>query len=341
MAKENLKNSQRNMKIWYDKKAKTRKFQVGDQVLVLFPIIQNPLQARFHGPYTILSKVNDLNYIIETPDRRKPRQLCHVNMLKPYFDKKIVAYNKEEPPPPPSNQVDTKEDVVKIEDIPCKLSNSDVINNLDAKLSSLTPSQRTQIKSLIHKYIDIFPDVPRRTNIAIHDVDVGDSKPIKQHPYRMSPEKTLLAEKEVEYMLENDIIQSSNSNWSSPCILVLKPDGSVRFCTDYRKVNNVTKTDAYPIPRIDDCIDKIAKSNFLTKIDLVKGYWCVPLSDRAREISAFVTPSGLYEYKVLPFGMKNAPATFQRMMNGVVKPLPNTDVYIDDLITGVPMAEQV
>ena len=190
------------------------------------------------------------------------------------------------------------------------------------------------MKELILKYSNLFPDVPKRTTIASHDVDVGDAQPIKQHPYRINSEKCKLVDQEIVYMLENNIIQPSTSNWSSPCITVPKPDGSIRFCTDYRKVNAVTKTDAYPIPRVDDCIDRVGKAKFLTKLDLLKGYWCVPLSDRGREISAFVTPSGLYEYNVMPFGMKNAPATFQRMIHSVIQGLENTEAYIDDLVTG-------
>ena len=85
-------------------------------------------------------------------------------------------------------------------------------------------------------------------------------------------QKAKLVEREIEYMLENEIIQPSSLNWSSPCVMVPKPDGSIRFCTDYRKVNKVTKTDAYPIPRVDDCIDKVGKARYLTKIDLLKGY---------------------------------------------------------------------
>ena len=101
-----------------------------------------------------------------------------------------------------------------------------------------------------------------------------------------------------------------------------------------RKVNTVTKTDVFPIPRLDDCIDRVGHCKFLTKVDLLKGYWCVPLTDRARELSAFATPRGLYEYNVLPFGMKNAPATFQRMIYSVLQGLPNTNAYIDDIVTG-------
>ena len=122
-------------------------------------------------------------------------------------------------------------------------------------------------------------------------------------------------------MLENNIIEPSKNEWSSPCILVPKPDGSFRFVTDFRKVNQCTKTDSYPFPRIhgiDDCIDKIGNAKFFSKFELLKGYWQVPLTDRAKEISAFCTPDALYQYRVMPFGMKNALATFQRMVNHIV-----------------------
>ena len=117
--------------------------------------------------------------------------------------------------------------------------------------------------------------------------------------------------KEVEYMLANDIIEPSKSKWSSLCVLVLKADRSYRFCADFCKVNLITKTDSYPIPRVEDCIDKISNAEFVSKYDLLKGYWQVPLTPQAKEITAFVTPTGFFQYKVMPFGLKNAPATFQ------------------------------
>jgi hypothetical protein len=104
------------------------------------------------------------------------------------------------------------------------------------------------------------------------------------------------------------------------------------MCTDYRKVNTVTKTDTFPIPRMDDCIDKVGNAKFVTKFDLLKGFWQIPLTDRAKEISAFVTPDGLYQYKVMPFGMKNSPATFQRLINNVTAGLHGCEAYIDDVI---------
>ena len=138
--------------------------------------------------------------------------------------------------------------------------------------------------------------------------------------------------KEVQYMLDNNIIEPSQSNWSSPCVIVPKPDGSIRFCTDFRKVNSITKTDSFPIPRMEDCIDRIGKAKFITKCDLLKGYWCVPMSQRAKEISAFVTPDSLYQYKVMPYGMKNSQATFQRMMNNCLRDLPGVEIYVDDIV---------
>ena len=97
-------------------------------------------------------------------------------------------------------------------------------------------------------------------------------------------------------------------------------------------MNNVTKPDSFPLPRMEDCIDQVGSAKFVSKFDLLKGYWQVPLSARAREIAAFITPNGLYSYKVMPFGLRNAPATFQRLMNRVVWDMPGCAVYLDDVV---------
>ena len=121
-------------------------------------------------------------------------------------------------------------------------------------------------------------------------------------------------------------------SWSLPCALVPKSDGTYRFCTNFHKVNSVTKSDSYPIPRVEDCIDYTESSKYVTKFDLLNGYWQVPLSNTAKEISALVTPDGFFQYKVMPFGMKNAPATFQRMINKIIAGLEGCQGYIDDVI---------
>ena len=137
---------------------------------------------------------------------------------------------------------------------------------------------------------------------------------------------------EIDYLLKNDFIEPSQSNWSSPCILVPKADGTCHMCTDYQKVNNVTKSNTFPIPCMDDCIDRIGNAKYVTNFDLLKGFWQVPLTDCAKEVSAFVMPNGLYQYKVMPFGKKNSPAMFQRLANSIVSDLENCEAYIDYII---------
>ena len=149
----------------------------------------------------------------------------------------------------------------------------------------------------------------------------------------MNPVKLQYLREKIQYLLDNDFIEPSQSDWSSPCILVPKSDGTFRMCTDYyRRVNSVTKTDSFPVPRMDDCIDNISQAKYVIKFDLLKGFWQIPLTDRAKEISAFVTPYGLYQYKVMPFGMKHSPATFKRLINMIITGLDNCKTYIDDAI---------
>ena len=345
IARDNLKDSQDKMKQWYDKNVRNRVFEKGDKVLVLFPIPGHPLQARYSGPYEVESKVSDLNYVVKTPGRRKQRQLCHINMLKKYVVRGETSTSKSIAITVSDQDGD---DVIKEEisessenhktgdNLPTgcspKLTNSEVIANLDTKLGHLDKSKQVELTNLIHKFDNLFSDVPTKTNVVYHDIDVDGATPIKQHPYRLNPEKAKILKQEVDYMLQNDIIEPSHSDWSSPCVMVPKPDGSFRVCQDFRSTNLKSKTDSYPIPRIDDCIDKIGHAKFVSKFDLLKGYWQVPLTERAKEISAFVTPDGLYQYKVMPFGLKNAPATFQRLVNNIIAEVDGCEAYIDDLV---------
>ncbi|PWI46234.1 hypothetical protein CEE45_17880, partial [Candidatus Heimdallarchaeota archaeon B3_Heim] len=340
MAKQNLKQAQQRMKVWYDSDAEIRSFNPGDKVLVLFPVSGSLFQAKYSGPYIIGRKINARNYEVKTPGRRKESQLCHINMLKAYHTRDS---NPDEPKAPiacigietqdPSTHPDDDNiQEYSPEDIKVKLQNSMVLNDLEHKLKHLDSQKRQELKAIILQHTDIFTDVPNKTDITCLDVDVGDASPIKQHPYRLSPIKAEYLQKEVQYMLENNIIEPSNSNWSSPCILVPKKDGSYRFCTDFRKVNAVTKTDSYPIPRIEDCIDKDGTAKYVSKFDMLKGYYQIPLTEKAKEISAFVTPNGFYQYTVTPFGMKNSPAVFQRMVNNLIRDIDGCEGYIDDVI---------
>lgn len=134
-------------------------------------------------------------------------------------------------------------------------------------------------------------------------------------------------------MLEMGIIEPSSSEWSSPVVLVPKKDGSLRFCMDFRKVNAISSFDPYPMPRIDDLIDRLGSAKYLTTLDLSKGYWQVPMSNDCKHLTAFKTPFGFYQFCYMPFGLQGAPATFQRLMDQVLKGAETySAAYLDDVV---------
>ncbi len=142
------------------------------------------------------------------------------------------------------------------------------------------------------------------------------------------------AKKLLDDMLGRSVIQPSSSPWASPVVLVPKKDGSLRFCIDYQKVNSVTRKDAYPLPRVDDTLDILAGSKWFSTVDLLSGYWQVGVSPEDRDKTAFCTHEGLFEFRVMPFGLCNAPATFQRLMDAMLAGLKWSSclVYIDDIV---------
>ena len=163
LAKKHLQAVQTEMKTWYDRKARSRTFTPGDQVLVLLPLSGQPLQARFSGPYVIESKVGDLDYVVKTPDRRKKRQLCHVNMLKRYYVRSSEINTETVAV---STTVDSDEiDNVHVPGDNIKLSNSQILAKLDEKLQHLTTAQKSEVSDLLVRNKQLFSDVPTKTNV--------------------------------------------------------------------------------------------------------------------------------------------------------------------------------
>ena len=170
------------------------------------------------------------------------------------------------------------------------------------------------------------------TDAVEHEIDMGHSTPIRCAPRRMSPQKIKKEEEYVTNMLAGGQIEPSDSPWSAP---VTKKDGGTRFCVDYHRLNIVTAKDSYPLPRIDDTLDMLAGKWWFSTMDLASGYWQVSLSQEARIKTAFATHSGLFQFKVMPFGLCNAPATFERLMDRVLQRLrwSRCLVYLDDIIS--------
>ncbi|MGH0154427.1 UNVERIFIED_CONTAM: hypothetical protein FKN15_051127 [Acipenser sinensis] len=174
--------------------------------------------------------------------------------------------------------------------------------------------------TLLNENRDVFSNFPGGTNLIKHKIVTPPGIVVRKTPYRIPQTKRELMTEEIQKMLKMHVIEESDSNWLSPVVMVPKPDGTIRFCIDFRAVNEVSKFDAYPMSRIDEMIEKLGRAKFITMLDLTKGYWQVPLEENSKEKTAFSTPEGLFQFTVLPFGLHGAPATFQHLMNKVLRP---------------------
>ncbi|MCG7868284.1 MAG: hypothetical protein JAY74_18205 [Candidatus Thiodiazotropha taylori] len=200
---------------------------------------------------------------------------------------------------------------------------------------NLSSEQALQVKELLLKHKDVFAKDKTdlgRTNVVKHTINTGDAAPVKQNPRRLPLSKRELVKDEVSKMLQQGIIEPSQSAWSSPIVLVQKKDGSTRFCVDYRKLNNLTLKD--PLPRIDESLDTLRGAKWFSTLDLQSGYFQVEMDPKDAEKTAFTTICGLYQFKVMSFGLCNAPATFERMMEVILSGLQweTCLLYIDDVI---------
>lgn len=325
LARENLIRSQVQQKHWYDKMARSRSFEAGEEVLLLLPTSDNKLLAKWQGPYQIKKKVGPVTYQIEIPSRSQPLQTFHVNMLKKWHPHRTPDQEEESNDFAMLVRVVEGEEELEEQYLPTCCSNSKL------NLQHLSDEQRDQLWKCIPD--QLFMDTPGRTDLVDHSIILKDPKPVRQAVYRV-PEKLLpVMKEELQTMKQLGVIEPSSSEWSSPIVLVPKKDGTLRFCLDFRKLNSVSKFDPYPMPRVDELVERLGRAKYLSTLDLCKGYWQVPLKPACKEFTAFRTPFGHYQFRVLPFGLHGAPATFQRMMDQI---LCGTDdyaaAYLDDIV---------
>ena len=235
LARRNLSKAQDRMKRKFDWKARKREFKRGEEVQLLSPNRGSPFDGRYLGPYVVSQKIDERTYRIDTSEGRKKIQVCHINRLKKY----VLAVATK------SRTVE-KEVGPTVKNTPLKLKNSVILNNLEKKLNHLSIPEREDLKKLMREYPGLFSDVPRKTTMIQHDIELNWEAPVKQYSYRLNLRKEALMREEIKCMMENGIIEPSDSAWASPWVLVGKEDGSVRFCADYRKVNAMTRADCFP-----------------------------------------------------------------------------------------------
>lgn len=201
----------------------------------------------------------------------------------------------------------------------------------------LDDSQKLVADDIVEQFKDISFEVKGlgRTHLIKHRIDTGDAEPIRQRYYRMSPEKQRIVTEQVDEMINLDVIEPCESPWSSPVLVVGKKDGKSRFCLDSRKLNSVTKKDAYSLPYVSEILDNLKDAKYLSSVDLSKAFWQILIDETDKEKTAFYVPGrGTYMFKVTPFGLTNAPATQQRLVDLLFGPEFELKVfaYLDDVI---------
>ncbi|XP_056598991.1 uncharacterized protein LOC130417451 [Triplophysa dalaica] len=318
LSMENLLQAQERQSRHYNRGARLRKFSPGEKVLVLLPTSSSKLLAKWQGPFEVTRRIGDLNYEVVRSDRSGAHQIYHLNLLKKWSE---------------ANTVMLATTVTRVDDLGPETNTKVQSLALAPGGDHLSSSQLTDVAKLQTEFSDVFSPLPGRTNLIEHHIETIPGAVVRSRPYRLPEHKKIVVQKELEAMLDMGVIEESKSDWASPIVLVPKTDGSVRFCVDYRKVNAVSKFDAYPMPRIDELLDRLGTARFYSTLDLTKGYWQIPLSPLSKEKTAFTTPFGLHQFVTLPFGLFGAPATFQRLMDRILRPhAAYAAAYLDDII---------
>ena len=329
----------------FDYRAKDRTFKHEDLVLILLPTSDNKMLMQWRGPFKVLERVEGADYRIQVGHKQK---IFHANLLKKYHTAEPESSEGTWKPENPTEN-DSESQMVqavlweRAEDLNDQGTELETLNSLrketvkEVKINpELSEKQQTEVRALLDKYADIFTDVPSITNVSEHVIQLNSSEPIKGKAYSLPHALKEVLDKEIDSMLVMGIIEESTAAYASPVVMVEKPDGTKRVCVDYRRLNCVTVFDPEPMPTAEEIFAKLSGDRFLSKFDLSKGYWQVPVREQDRDFTTFICHRGLFRFRVMPFGLVNAPATFSRLMRRVLRNTQSTDNYLDDVLAHTP-----
>ena len=312
LVRERGKEASGSRKRQYDKTAVNRTLDPGDQVLCRIPGMHKKLKEAWHGPYEVKARKSRVDYLVKLGGGKGRTKVLHVNNLKKFYPRveevlrlALVAEDWAE-----DEAVGTK-----------------MFGHYDGF------KEEEVVKMLRKEFPEVFSDLPGKTTACQLTIDTGDATPRGSHPYRIPNKLKEGVRAEVEKLVDLGIVVPSTSPWASPVVPVPKKDGTVRVCVDYRKVNEVTVADPYYMATMDEILERVGESCVMSKLDLAKGFYQVEVEPQSQKKTAFVSPFGKYEFTRMPFGLKNAPAVFQRLMEVVLRDCYGCSApYIDDVI---------
>lgn len=217
---------------------------------------------------------------------------------------------------------------------------SSMVLGIDASKVNCGSNDRAvldELLQILQEYSDCF--AAKTSQLGLTDkielnIDLTCDKPICYRPYRLSLSEKVVVREKIDDLLSNGIIRESTSNYSSPIVLVRKKNGEYRLCVDFRKLNNITVKDKYPLPIIEEQIEKLGNKHVFTSLDMTQSFYQIPVAKESIHKTGFVTPEGHFEFLRMPFGLANSPAVFQRLMDNIFDSLRFDTVipYIDDVL---------
>ena len=296
-------------KEYFDKKTVDRQLSEGDLVLCRIPGMSHKLQEAWHGPYSVVERKNRVNYKVDLGKGR--RKVLHINNLKRFYPREeevmrlaVVAEDWEG-------------------DVDVGMKTSGISDEFD----------QAEVEVMKCEYPEVFSDLPGKTNVCKLKISTGDAHPVASHPYRIPDRLKEGVREEVQKLVALGIAVPSQSPWASPVVPVPKPDGSVRVCIDFRRLNELIISDPYYMVTLEEILERVGNSSVISKLDLCKGFYQIEVEPDSMEKTAFITPFGKFQFTRMPFGLKNAPAVFQRTMEVVLgRCYEYSAPYIDDIV---------
>ena len=327
-------------KTYFDLKSQKRSFCPGDEVLVLLPDSTHKLLMGWRGPFKVLEKRNNVDYVIDEAGKRR---LYHINLLKKYYRRSDQLLSQTDFPEPDYEatvcSISTCQYVV-LEDDDKDSFDPEIVTidpniNLDLKdvhiCENLHDSQRKIITDLLNNFKDVISTLPGRTDAIEHNIKLLDNKPVRSKMYPVPLHLRDVFDKEVDSLLDLGVIRPSSSPYCSPGILIKKQSGDYRLAIDYRNLNSVTQFDAEPACNLEEELHRFSGCKYFSEFDLTKAYYQIPMAADSIKYTAFGTPKGLMEFCRLPFGLSTACASYIRLMRKVLDGL-DISFYFDNIL---------
>ena len=300
-----------------DQKAKDRMFDEGDEVLVRKPGMNLKLFDSWESPYTVTKRNSPLSYAINTGDRHIPS--VHVQLMKRYL--------RENDTERVNRVISVFEGDTADDEIVATYAETTIVEQ------ELQQSQTADIDKVLSKYADVMTAEPGLTSLTEFAIETGETEPIFQRAYNTPAALKASIDTEIDWLLDKHYIQPSTSPWSSPMVTVRKPDGTVRLCVDFKKTNAVTRQQPFYMPRVEEVLEGVGKAAFIPKLDLSKGYYQIKMRDSDISKTAFICHRGKFEFLRMPFGVKNATAVFQELMQTLLSSHKAFSTpYMDDVV---------